>query len=157
MQFDHISVNSGDAETSSAPLNHSIWSTGNYKRQKRNHPELMIDWEFLLNCIDLRLFNLDTCCGYGYNPFRPHHAALSRKFKDRDEDPDTAGAAVLLPFQTIFSCWRISWISRQLLQYFLGCHDELFYKNPTIDWNRNRNPFRSTGHNQTYVKNYLQI
>ncbi|KAH0814539.1 hypothetical protein GEV33_008252 [Tenebrio molitor] len=48
-----------------------------------------------------RLFTLETCCGYGYEPARPLHVALSRIFKVRGEDPDTAATAVLFAFQTI--------------------------------------------------------
>lgn len=77
-------------------------------------PKLRIqfaDFPYLHYSIDQRLFTLETCCGYGYDPARHLHVALSRIFKVRGEDPDTAATAVLFAFQTISPCQRIPWNS----------------------------------------------
>ncbi|KAK1116378.1 hypothetical protein K0M31_005153, partial [Melipona bicolor] len=41
-----------------------------------------------INLSTSRLFTLETCCGYGYEPARHLHVALSWIFKVRGEDPD---------------------------------------------------------------------
>ncbi|KAL6266142.1 hypothetical protein P5V15_003002 [Pogonomyrmex californicus] len=52
----------------------------------------------------LEALHLETCCGYGYEPARHLHVALSWIFKVRGEDPDTAATAVLFAFQTLSPC-----------------------------------------------------
>lgn len=73
-------------------------------------PKLRIqfaDFPYLHYSIDQRLFTLETCCGYGYEPARHLHVTLSWIFKVRGDDPDTAATAVLFAFQTLSPCQRI--------------------------------------------------
>jgi hypothetical protein len=83
---------------------------------------------------------LETCCGYGYEPARRLHVALSRIFKVRGEDPDTAATAVLFAFQTISpsgSFWVAPTNSLARARIINGSAAGFR--------NRNRIPFRPTG------------